>query len=104
MIAHYANPYSRRPFWRARADDGSSTIEVRSLRLPDGAGTALRSRSKVLDRHLLLFSNSEEAAVVYVASDDSEAHWQIFLLVAAVALVVAVKHFVEKGPLREDGA
>jgi hypothetical protein len=96
MLAHYANPYSRHPFWRAREDDGAPTIEVRSP-LHDGAGTALRPRLKVLERHLLLFPRSgQTAAVVYVEKDDGEAHWRLFLLVATVALVVAVKHFVER--------
>lgn len=100
MLAHYAHPYDRRPFWRARADDGAQAIVLHPP--PVGtADTALRPRSKVLERRLLILRAGQGrdpvTAVVYVAEDDSEAHWRIFLLVAAVALVVAIKHFVEGG-------
>lgn len=101
MIAYYANPHCRRPFWRVREDDGLPRIHVRDTRYRSG----LRS-IKPLDRHLLLLGKERDRAtvVVYVAVDDSEAHWQIFLLVAAVALVVAIKHFVEKGVLSKEPA
>lgn len=108
MIAYYANPYDRRPFWRERADDGRRWIfavapEVVRWVVGDGTTTALRP-PKTLSRHLILIRRGSGTvdAVVYLASDDSEAHWRIFLLVAAVAIVVAIKHFVEKGAVSEE--
>jgi hypothetical protein len=111
MDAYYANPYNRRPFWREREDDGRPWILVMAPQAvqsdrgrgllrrdsPNDSTTALRP-PRALDRHLLFLrkGGGGVVAVVYVANDDGEAHWQLFLLVATVALVVAVKHFVER--------
>lgn len=105
MIVHYANPYDRRPFWRVREDDGRPRLIVRSAESSDGA-----RRWRTLSRHLLALRRVEGRTVsrvittVYVASDDSEAHWQLFLLVAAVAIVVAIKAFVEREALSKETA
>lgn len=108
-VAYYANPYSRAPFWRAREDDGRSSIHVLAPQSPHAPRSdhaiALRP-PKHLDRYLFAFRRGgQTAAVVYMAPDDGAARWQLFLLVAAVLLVTLVKRLVEgvAQPMRCSG-
>jgi hypothetical protein len=100
MVAYYAHPYSRKPFWREREDDGRHCIHVRRT-AHDHGSLVLSPPLKRLERHWFSFRRgSKAAAIIYMADDDGAAHWQLFLLVATVAIVTIIKTFVE----HEDSA
>jgi hypothetical protein len=99
MVAYYAHPYSRKPFWREREDDGRHCIHVvapRTATSTPSDGSLVSPPLKHLERHWFSFRRGgKAAAIVYMADDDGAAHWQLFLLVATVAIVTIIKTFVE---------